>query len=332
MKARLTRKFGTCFLVLIIVGLGMVLGGDVTVKQGNLNVAGDLSVGDDLDVSGDAEVSGDLEVEGDIGICTIPEGYFWGIETHYLTAWYVGFLSDVSCLCDLNVYGTVYCGKIDGGWFDPMWVQYDKQTRTEIVESVKRMVPPEKQGGAVVFFNNETKRLETYIPSEGRFYDLQGNVVYALPKPEVLTTGYQTAYYIDNFTGEVRARQKLAGPTYIIKKGFTLDEKTGQFMNTDTSEPASREEALEIYVRGEGNYYDLQGNLIRSEPKAGEIQYSTQYYFDSLTGEVKQIRKPVYDRYVIKKGFNFDKNTGQFIDEATGEVVTKEKAIELKKG
>jgi len=313
MTRLLKNKARAGVLVLGLVALGIALGGDdVTVQQGTMTVDNDLTVG------------GDLEVQ---------DGYF---ET-LITSWYLASTGSAvfytgGYVGDFIVGGTVYCGKIHGGWFDPEWVQYDRQTRAEIVESVKRSVTPEKQGGAVVFFNNDTKRLEIYIPNEGKFYDLQGNVLYTLPKVEVLTTGYQTAYYIDNFTGEVRARQKLAGPTYIIKKGFTLDEKTGQFMNINTGEPASRQEALEIYVRGEGNYYDLKGNLIRSEPKAEEIQYVTRYYFDSRTGEVRGTRKPVHDRYMIRRGFKLDKKTGQFIDEATGQVVPKDRAVRIEKG
>ena len=89
---------------------------------------------------------------------------------------------------------------------------------------------------------------------------------------------------------------------------------------------------MELYVPSKGNFYDLQGKLVRSEPREGEIKYVTEYYLDRLTGEVKPRRRAIFERYVIKKGFKFDRKTGEFIDEDSGEIVPKGTAIELVKG
>ena len=72
--------------------------------------------------------------------------------------------------------------------------------------------------------------------------------------------------------------------------------------------------------------------MIRGEPSEQEVEYVTEYYFDSLTGEVKARRKAIRERYIIKKGLGFDKETGEFVDRLTGKVVPKETAVELTKG
>ena len=48
---------------------------------------------------------------------------------------------------------------------------YDLQTRQQIINTIKRTIAPDKQSGALVFFNKDTKGLESYVPSEGKFYD-----------------------------------------------------------------------------------------------------------------------------------------------------------------
>jgi len=296
MKAGMRSKLGLGIFFVIVVTLGMVLGGDVTVREGDLNVAGDLDVGDDVDAAY-------------VGYYSYPYGYFDDVEAdfvygYYLDAPYVRATDQLACYGSMGISGFgligsyfVVGGKLTScGGYDPPYVLYDRQARQDIIARVKSEVAPEKQAGAALFFNKETKRLEMYVPSEGKFYDLQGNVVYAMPSIEVPTTQYEPSYYLDDTTGEVRSWPKPAGDRYVIKAGFKLDGKTGQFISEATGQMVSKEEALEIYVATEGNFYSLKGNLLRSEPKEGEIQYVTEYYFDSRTGEVRCTRKPVQDR------------------------------------
>jgi hypothetical protein len=80
---------------------------------------------------------------------------------------------------DLHVVGDIYCtGKLtsDGG-NDPPYVLYNSETREAIRNRVEREVPKEKQDGAVLFWNGETCRFEVYLPEEGEFRDLQGNLL-----------------------------------------------------------------------------------------------------------------------------------------------------------
>lgn len=69
-------------------------------------------------------------------------------------------------------------GKIhaDGG-IDPPFVLYDAHTRQETKDRVLREVPSRKYNGAALFYNPANHKLETYIASEDKFYDLLGNEI-----------------------------------------------------------------------------------------------------------------------------------------------------------
>jgi len=283
-----------------------------------------------VDVGTDLDVGDDLEVQG----------YFVGYDGAEIFGDVM--LADNSTVAgDLQVYGNTIVDDIFGdlawfnkivsnGGYDPPYVLYDKQTREQIVDMVTRELLPGKEDGAALFFNKDTKRLETYVASEGKFYDLNGNVVYTLAKIELPTTKYQTIYFLHSSTGKVCRRLSPVCNKYVVRKGFALNNKTGEFVNRTIGCVVPREEALAIYVPKDQKYYDLKGNLIRSEPNEKEIEYRTEYYFDKLTGDVTPIRKAVRDIFVIRKGFTFNKQTGEFVDDATGEIVPKEMAIEVK--
>lgn len=97
----------------------------------------------------------------------------------------------------------------------------------------------------MVFFNKDTKKLEVYVPGEGKFYDLQGNLTFTMPSIDV-AKDYKTHYYLDPLAGEVKARQEVAVDRYIVKQGYILDEATGHFINMDTSEVVPLETAVEL--------------------------------------------------------------------------------------
>jgi len=155
------------------------------------------------------------------------------------------FNADV--IYDLEVGGDLtVTGKVDSsGGYDPPYVLYDQQSRTQVVERVKREVPPAKQGGAALFFNSQTKRLETYVAAEGKFYDLLGNEVHSLSSPDVATQ-YEVEYYLSRDTGEVLPRQKVVVGRHMVKKGYRLDKKTGQFVDEKSGETVAKEVAVEI--------------------------------------------------------------------------------------
>lgn len=279
--------------------------------MGDVDVDGDLDVDYDVDVGDDLDVYDNLDVGGDLGVST--------------DGWVDGYL-EVGLDLDL-VGGKIY----SNGGYDPPYVLYDRQSREQIIYRIKDEVPPVKQGGAALFFNPDSRKLEIYVATEGRFYDLQGNVVDVLPQVEVPSAKYKTLYYVAPSTGEVMARQRSVKDRYKVRKGFELNRTSGEFINEGTGESATREEALEFYAASEGSWYDLEGRFLRADVKEEDVEYVIEYDFDRLTGEVLARRKPVRDLYVIKKGFEFDKKTGEFKDRETGEVVDKEEAIELKK-
>jgi hypothetical protein len=167
------------------------------------------------------------------------------------------------------------------------------------------------------------------VPGEGKFYDLQGNVVHAVTPAG--TGPYETIHYLDPSTGEVKTAQRTISNRHKIRSGYKLDEKTGRFVNAKTGEAVPREQALSVYVAGEDKSYDLQGNLIPPRRRVTAEKYETEYYLDGVTGEVKTRPRHIHDRYVIKAGFGLDKKTGQFVEIATGQVVPKETAVEIKR-
>ena len=75
------------------------------------------------------------------------------------------------------VTGAIECtGKLTAtGGIDPPYVLYDAHSRAETKTRVLAEVPLAKQTGAALFWNPSTHRLETYIASEDKFYDLSGN-------------------------------------------------------------------------------------------------------------------------------------------------------------
>ncbi|MCX6722644.1 MAG: hypothetical protein NT094_01075 [Candidatus Staskawiczbacteria bacterium] len=63
------------------------------------------------------------------------------------------------------------------GGVDPPYMLFDLQTRDQISNNFSQNIPLEKKGGAMMFFNADTKQMEFYIPVEGIFYDLLGNKI-----------------------------------------------------------------------------------------------------------------------------------------------------------
>jgi len=132
---------------------------------------------------------------------------------------------------DLDVKGDIHCtGKLtsDGG-NDPAYVLYDYQTRTSLIELVKKEVPPSKLGGAVLFFNGEKQSLELFLPLKGEFRSLNGEL---LEKTDPITKTFEVEkrYYFDEEDGKVKSYEVKKYPSkYKLKKGVILDTETGKF-------------------------------------------------------------------------------------------------------
>ena len=109
MKATLKRKLGLCFLVLIVVGLGIAIGGDVVVREGNLDVAGDLTVCSDIFLLDNLYVDGFIS-----GSYPGPDAYLDDVYAYSLnvtTDLYVGgsvnadYYLEHSSFYEKDVYG-----------------------------------------------------------------------------------------------------------------------------------------------------------------------------------------------------------------------------------
>jgi len=240
MEKILRSKLLTCILILVLASTILVFAGDVIVKQGDLAVADDLSVGHNLTVAGSLNMTSNSTIYG------YPDAYI-----HYLTVDYYADFYELHVGESIHVQHNISTSTLSAqkiytpNPIDPPGVLYDQQTRQEISYSAKAVVPVNKQGGALLFFNKDRKKLEIYVQSEGKFYDLQGNLLHTMPTIEVVTD-YKTIYYLDFLTGEVMSRQELVCDKYIIKKGYRLDTKTGHFINKASGEIVPKETAVEL--------------------------------------------------------------------------------------
>lgn len=272
----------------------------------------------EIDASNDAEVStyGDLVAGNNVYAEGIGADGILGTE-------YVVSLGYMEVYDDLDVSGKV--GSTGG--FDPPYVLYDQQSRQDIIDRINLEVPPEKQSGAALFFNKETKRLETYVASEGKFYDLQGNLVHSIAVDQTSPVPYETIYYLDRSSGQVKSRQKTIPKKYVLKEGVELDKKTGRFIDEVTDKQVQSEEALECYDKSHKATYDLRGNLLREDPQEEPVEYITRYRFDKRSGDIKIERRTIEGRYEIKEGYDFNETTGRFIELTSGHAVARDQAV-----
>ncbi|MBN2591548.1 MAG: hypothetical protein JXA96_16905 [Sedimentisphaerales bacterium] len=292
MNILLKNKLLACIIIIMFVSAGYPFAADVTVQEGSMHLDNTLYVWgisnhhmDTLYLSAEhaelynTEINGDLLINnGDIAVdggIAIGEQFYLGLASGdgalysnsgiLLLGGSIGIV-DYDCAyftTDIQITGKV----TSSGGYDPPYVLYDQQSRKEVIDRIKKEVPPDKQNGAALFFNKETKRLETYVASEGKFYDLEGNIIYELAQVVEPTIKYETAYRFDSTTGQTLPILRPVQEKFHIKKGYKLDDKTGNFINSNTKQVASREESLEIYASSEGKVYDLQHNFVRNIEK-----------------------------------------------------------------
>jgi len=151
----------------------------------------------------------------------------------------------------LDVSGDIHCtGKLtsDGG-NDPPYVLYNYETRTSIVNRVKKEVLPDKLNGAVLFFNGDQGQLELFLPSKGEFRSLDGKVLETV-KPITQTFETEDRYYFDEETGEIKSyKVKKKVKRYRLKPDHELDPKTGKIkrkIKEKKKDPKTGEEIEEI--------------------------------------------------------------------------------------
>ena len=152
----------------------------------------------------------------------------------------------------LDVSGDIHCtGKLssDGG-NDPPYVLYDYETRSSIVERIKKEVSPSKLNGAVMFFNGETAQMELFLPTKGEFRTLNGKVLETI-KPLTQTFETELRHYFDEEAGEVRNYEvKKNHRRFRLRPGVSVDPLTGTFVRESEGEKeeVSAEEAVEEVV------------------------------------------------------------------------------------
>lgn len=197
--------------------------------QFNENI--DMNTNNLTDNTGGLDIEADIDFVGDMDINDIDR------------------LNGDSAYIDIdNAYGavistdTIVDGKLDASGFDPEYILLDCMTREGIIEKAYKDIPPSKQEGAMLFFNKEDKKLEIYVQSEGKFYNLGGEVVSTCQKK--CQTKATKVYLLDRTTGEIKIKDLLTKPrNYKLKNGIHLDSRTGKFKNKK-GEEISKEEAI----------------------------------------------------------------------------------------
>lgn len=120
--------------------------------------------------------------------------------------------------------------------------------------------------------------------------------------------------------------QERDGVIERYEKYVTPGKKSGVvYINSETKQ-------IEIYYPYEGVIRNILGETIYTLPSIRiNNAYETYYVFDTLTGQIVEKQRAVYDKYRIKERIEFDSTTGQFIDRTSNEIIPKEEAIELYK-
>jgi hypothetical protein len=153
---------------------------------------------------------------------------------------------------------------VDGAT-DPPLVLYDLATRESTYALVERSIPPEKLGGAAMFFNTATKRMEIFVASEGKYYDLQGNVL-ATVDPITNNLPTKTKARLNQDTGEVKVYQV---PDYRakfeIKNGYKL-KADGTFVD-DKGLTVTKAAAVEFKDIEKDEWVE---NYLKENPEAKE--------------------------------------------------------------
>lgn len=133
-----------------------------------------------------------------------------------------------------------------------------------------------------------------------------------------------------NVSGEIDPKtlelelQERDGVIERYEKYVTPGKKSGVvYINSETKQ-------IEVYYPYEGVIRNIVGETIYTLPSIRiNNNYENYYVFDTLTGQVVEKQRAIYDKYRIKKGIEFDGTTGQFIDRTSKEIIPKEGAIEL---
>ena len=153
---------------------------------------------------------------------------------------------------DLNVAGNLtVTGTITDGGSDPPYLLFDAETRASVLARVRESVPTEKLGGAVLFFNSEAGRLETWTPTRGEYRDLTGLVVYT-DKPLMETFAGVMRYGLNRTTGEVEGKVFAdVERRYRVRRDCELDRETGIIYRVEINDDHVRRRTGEIVPAGE---------------------------------------------------------------------------------
>jgi len=141
------------------------------------------------------------------------------------------------------------------GWFckltycagDPSLVLYNAESRKDIVELAKESVPPDIAGGAILFYNKDTRAFEVYKMAEGKFCSMFGELLETLPAPVIADADdVEEVYRFSARTGTVTKHQRLRPKTKRLKRGHVLDAATGKIVREDNGAEVDLADAVEV--------------------------------------------------------------------------------------
>jgi len=157
---------------------------------------------------------------------------------------------DVQLGDDVNIQGNLtVIGTITDGGSDPPYLLFDAETRAHIAKLIRRNVPTEKLGGAVLFYNADEGRMETFTPMVGEYRTLDG-VVTATAKRIGKTFPAVTRYHLDRLTGKIVGRQFAKIPhDYRLADGCEMDHKTGKIYHIDRDDKGMERGRVEVDQR-----------------------------------------------------------------------------------
>lgn len=339
----LKSKLATGILILVVVCLGIVLAGDVVVKEGVIEGVKFKSTGCTIDGTSAVAIGSGTEASGDYSTAL---GKYTTASENYSTA--MGFSTEAS-----GLYSTAMgCDTTASGAFASTAMGWGT-TASDAFASTAMGRDTTASGNYSTAMGYGTTATGIcniaigYFTSAGEAPPLNADWATAIGKnfTNNAMSSFAVGYGQKDFSvksGDVHVYGKLTvdgdfdpktlelqlqernGVIERYEKYVTPDKKSGVvYINSETK-------LIEVYYPYEGVIRNIQGQTIYSLPSIRiNNDYETYYVFDTLAGQVVEKQRAVYDKYRIKDGIEFDSSTGQFIDNTTKEIIPKEEAIEL---
>ena len=341
MKKILKSKLAAGILILVVVCLGIVLAGDVIVKEGVIEGVKFKSTGCTIDGTSAVAFGSGTEASGNYSTAL---GKYTTASEDYSTA--MGYLTDAN-----GDYSTAMGYDTTASGFISIATGYSTEASGSFSTAVGYDTTASGNYSTAMGYGTTATGMCNiaigYFTSAGEAPPLNADWTTAIGKN--FTNNYPSSFAVGfgqkDFSvksGDVHVYGKLTvdgdtdpktlelqlqergGVIERYEKYVTADKKSGVvYINSETK-------LIEVYYPYEGVIRNIQGQTIYSLPSIRiNNDYETYYVFDTLAGQVVEKQRAIYDKYRIKDGIEFDSSSGQFIDKTTKQIIPKEEATEL---